>query len=408
MRELLYHLVTNAVEIYLILRFFLVLFGEFRIPVKNVVTISLVVLVAYTGINTLRTPMANLAIYFTVKLGIAFLFEGSWKKKILAVIAITAVLVAIDLILFQIFTILSHDMQANFYTHGLIALMVRTMVIHWLVLKQRVAQWQLHKNSLIIVAVIWALIFVYAVLFTPEITSEPKGSVRWFFLEALFLVLAMLVFFIFEIVARQHRAERLAGEVSLQLKAQEEYYMQFEHYESEIRRHNHDMKNFLFGLVYSTADERMTKIKEKIQDVEDAAGILYSKNETVQLLLHTKLQLVEIPTEQKSVFCNLPRGLKMDKTDLAILLGNLLDNCVQAMSRLPVHERRLDLSFRYDPQCTVFEFTNTYNIQSCEEKSRNRGFGLTSVRQIIEKYDGEYQTQSEDNRYSVKVRIPLV
>lgn len=408
MNELLYHLSTNAIEMYLLLRFFRAFFGEYRKSIPFVSIVLVVLWIAYAGINSWRNPLANLTVYLAMKVGIAFLFHGKWSRKLLAIFALTALLITTDLILFQLFVLLGHDMMENFYIHGIISLTVHSMIILWIVLRRHAREWGVHRRGLIIVTVIWGLIFAYAVLFPPQLSARQEGSVHQFFLVSIFLVLSLLVFFVFEIVAKQNRAERIAAETALQLRAKKKYYEQFEYYETEIRRDKHDMKNFLYGLIPCGEEERLKKIKEKLQNIDEAAGILYSENEVIQLLLHTKLRKIRLPAQQISVNCTMPNELQMDKTDLAILLGNILDNIVEALENIPESDRFLVLNFRYDPQYALFSFENTFDPRQQAKESRTRGFGIGSIRRIVAKYEGDYRVDTIGNRYCTRIRFPFI
>ena len=47
------------------------------------------------------------------------------------------------------------------------------------------------------------------------------------------------------------------------------------------------------------------------------------------------------------------------------------------------------------------------DLHARKSDKRNHGFGLSSVKQIVEKYNGEYVIKNEDNEFSFSIIIPL-
>ena len=47
------------------------------------------------------------------------------------------------------------------------------------------------------------------------------------------------------------------------------------------------------------------------------------------------------------------------------------------------------------------------DLHTRKSDKRNHGFGLSSVKQIVEKYNGEYVIKNENNEFSFSIIIPL-
>lgn len=408
MTDILFHTVNNAVEFYVLFRYFHVFLGKRKLAFSATAILTTLLLIGYTVINLWQEPLANLLSFATVVLGVSSFYQGNWKTKILYVGAYIVAGIGIELVLFQLFVFLQHDMVSNYYAHGIIATIIHGIVIHLIVIWRKPKDWEIDRSVFYIVSVIWGMILLYAVVFTPDITETGQTSLRWFFLNVMLMILSLLVFWIFEISTSRQYAEKKARELALRMEAQQIYFEQFERYEKEIRRHKHDMKNFLYGVLGSEERERSEKIRKKVKEIESAGTVRYTEHEVIQLLLSTKLEQIEIPNESFLVKCQVPKEIGMENTEIAILLGNLLDNAVEALRQLPFEKRSIHIDIRYTPECTLFNFKNTFDNQHKNVRGRDRGIGQRSIREIVERHEGIYTISTEGEWYRTEIKLPFL
>lgn len=107
----------------------------------------------------------------------------------------------------------------------------------------------------------------------------------------------------------------------------------------------------------------------------------------------------------------------MDTADVYSLFGNLLSNAIEAVSSLQNKERRMiSLTIRrrndfvhilienyYDSRLT---FNNGLPV-STKEDAHLHGYGLKSVRYLIEKYHGNLTINADEDVFHVNILLPL-
>lgn len=407
MAETSYYIISNIVELYILFRYYHAFFGKLTAPRWCIILLSLFLFCGSFSINLMQSVNLNLLASVLVTAGIGALYTGKWTKKAIYSAAFLTILIAMDIALFQVFTLLGHDMRYNFYTHGMISLILRAITMHMISLNRKPSEWQINPKILTIVAIIWAIILLYSFLFTPNISLEGEPSVRFVFLDTMLLLLSLLVFWIFELAANQQNTEKQAQEVSLQLEAQKKYYEQFETYEKEIRSYKHDMKNYLLGLLAIDETQRLIQIRNRIDQI-DRTKKPDTENEVIQLLLSAKLEKLSIPKENLKIVCKIPKQIAIDSIDLSILLGNILDNIVEALEALPFEQRKLHIKMQYNSLRVTMEFCNPFLKKKTVRSSKNRGLGQKSIQKIIEKYHGEYKVIDEDNLYHTEITLLLI
>ena len=104
----------------------------------------------------------------------------------------------------------------------------------------------------------------------------------------------------------------------------------------------------------------------------------------------------------------------VDGDDLAVVIGNLADNAIEALKNEQKKELKIEiiqkgvyaiLSVQNFCTKSVLE-TNPKLITNKQDKS-NHGFGLSSVKKIIKKYKGEISYFEENNCFYVNITIEI-
>lgn len=97
---------------------------------------------------------------------------------------------------------------------------------------------------------------------------------------------------------------------------------------------------------------------------------------------------------------------------MMIILGNLLDNALDASEKCAVGNRRIKLIFRQINELFFLEVWNTVEIKSAFDEKITRtdkrdkimhGWGLENVRQIVEENHGEMQYSCKNGMFIVKI-----
>ena len=103
--------------------------------------------------------------------------------------------------------------------------------------------------------------------------------------------------------------------------------------------------------------------------------------------------------------------------DLYAILGNALDNAMEAVEKFKHEEKRqIDVMIYRQQNFLVMNVINPIkgNLVYEEElpvstkgDKRFHGFGLKSIRYIVKKYDGFLNISEEDGCFSLKILIPI-
>ena len=138
-----------------------------------------------------------------------------------------------------------------------------------------------------------------------------------------------------------------------------------------------------------------------------------SGNIVVDSILNYKLREAKNKGAQIELELKIPRELNIFPFDMGVILGNLLDNAITAVSKRD-RERKIKVSMYFEKNTVYINIENTFDGNLIIEEGRykttnkdkfNHGFGLLSVKKILEKYNGEIHISSDGQVFTANVLL---
>ncbi|WP_205150953.1 sensor histidine kinase [Mediterraneibacter glycyrrhizinilyticus] len=189
------------------------------------------------------------------------------------------------------------------------------------------------------------------------------------------------------VLGRQQELER--KEYFYQMRQQ--YYNAMERQQREVRRLRHDMKNHLTALYGLSGEEEKAYLTELLNAPAFSPGRVFCENRTASVVLSAKAdQALEQETEFE-IHAAIPESIPVDPMDLCALLGNVLDNALETVARMPAEKRKISFSARVEKGLFAAELRNTYLFLeqgadgrpvTLKKDRENHGFGLASAEEI--------------------------
>ena len=204
-----------------------------------------------------------------------------------------------------------------------------------------------------------------------------------------------------------------------QVKNMQEHMEEMERIYSEIRGMKHDMKNTLAVILQLSMEEK-GELQEYLADLNqtfDRLDMRFRTGNTVadtllNMKYHEAVRLVpdlEMDTD-RLVF---PQDMEIHSYDIGIILGNAVDNAVQACQKLKEKEPEAEVFIRFvtlqKGNLLVLKVENSFDgklVRRPREEfpmtdkpdKENHGMGLANIKNTIEKYHGAMD-------YMVKGRV---
>ena len=185
---------------------------------------------------------------------------------------------------------------------------------------------------------------------------------------------------------------------------QEEYYQQLLDKQTETRALWHDLNKYLRA---AKAETPSTQALEQLESLLDSAtGIIDVGNRVVNVILNEYDQAAKASGIELRLKVNVPEELFVSAADLYVLIGNTMDNALEACKALPAHQRLIDLTLRTHNEVLYYKLVNPYSKESAvRQKDPTRGYGLQNVRRCVESYNGILDLVQKDGYYTVSAHL---
>lgn len=402
--------IINPIAIYLIYAAFL---GQPKYNKK-------IVFAAYFVFNFITTfvllkassSILNSIFFLGVMILLTFLYEGKIYFKIFIAFIIYIIFALEEISLYLIFSSLdislyNLDFEVDFvYVFIKISMLLIAFFINLNFNKFR--NKTLPKYITIFLFIVPILSIIIMVL---ETVRNPISD-RFYALLVLFLLLINIsIFVIFTILSNLYTDR-------LRLNNLEKDYdlinMQKENINKSTNRLaalEHDLKNKLIPLYYMAESEGNigAYLSEIIGEFKNEFLIANSGLIEVDAIINSKYEFCKENNIDFAVDLNISKDININHRDLAIILGNLLDNAIEASSK--VADKWIRLVLKSEQNLVFIMVDNSFdgilkkkNGKLISRKNKEfSGLGLSNVEYLADKYGGKVTISHKENKFRVSV-----
>ncbi len=259
---------------------------------------------------------------------------------------------------------------------------------------------KLGKREWSLILTVFGISFAAIMLIQTAAIKSNSHSTTLLAAELCCIMVAAVCFYMTIILNKsRHESEKLKAAAQ-----QEEFKIQYaqnvkKQYE-EIRQVRHDMKQtnsvVLSLLMESKTDEAIEYMRKSARQISEFDVVIDVGNDFANAILNAKLS--EAKRNGITVLCSADKNATgIEDVDLCNLLGNLLDNAIEACEKCSGNSRVIEIKLRaYDDKFLIEvensapENTLENNKQFVTTKRDNtmHGYGIKSIKSITEKYNG--------------------
>ena len=235
-----------------------------------------------------------------------------------------------------------------------------------------------------------------------------------------FIILLVCLFFLIFIIGKVNKKIFTLQEIKAQHKLEEAEYEAIISNNKILRTWKHEYINHLQTLFYMINTNKNDKAQEYIQQLTDemhnSTQAINSGNFAVDAILSMKQQEMQNNNIQfnSTIYLPEPQTIPLNDAQISALLGNLLNNAIEAAKETKVPT--INLSIKPVIDNLVIEMTNSsvgnYKYNSSNElissKGKNRGIGLKRITDIVQRVDGFVEFKPEPNLFTTKIIVPLL
>ncbi len=226
------------------------------------------------------------------------------------------------------------------------------------------------------------------------------------------VVLCMLLLFFNERRNEKKLSEYEEKLVASQLDEMNQLYMTMRGWRHDYHNHMQKIRAHLALGEYDQVQEYINLMETEL----DAVDIRYKSGNTgVDAMLNSKLTLAEKKGLRIKCDAELPKKLSCNPVDLCVLLGNLIDNAIEACEKMdPSQDRFIRIymcvrkkQFYLSVSNATSEVIRKLDKEYITNKRGNHGNGLRRINKVVEKNNGFINRQNEPGVFATEVMLPL-
>ena len=203
------------------------------------------------------------------------------------------------------------------------------------------------------------------------------------------------------------------------LENRQQYMKKMCEEDEQLRRMRHDIKNQLDVVMQlmdkndnmdELADEYLRQYNDRFTKIE---RLIDTDNEIINAVINSKL--VKCSNENIKINTTIQNGLKkIDDIDMCSLIGNLLDNAIEAQLNIIKDNRYIEVNMTNEDDILCISVKNAITgsvlinnnkLSTTKNDTKNHGLGTKIIKDIVGKYNGSIDYYEEDGVFCCDIRI---
>lgn len=196
-----------------------------------------------------------------------------------------------------------------------------------------------------------------------------------------------------------------------QYTMQKEYYQRLHENQEETRALWHDIKKYVLAMQAFADKKDQQQLQQIVQQANDTLDSISTVVDIDNIVISSILDSYARSAEESDIDFHLdvmvPPTLPISPVDLYIILGNTLDNAIEACIALPKGKRYINILLRKENGILFYRIQNSYNGE--KEKihlhGKFHGYGLSNVRKCVSKYGGSVTPVQGTDSYMIEMYL---
>lgn len=412
-----YDTIINIID-YLILFKYLNYFSEKRNLKKvycNIIFTMCILLVSF--INQFNNKEVNLILSILMIYIYSFTFAYKVSYRLILPILYIGCGIVAELIGFVILNSVDgfFSYKISYYVSAIICEMLRFLIVYIICNIKKISLPFLPFNVRKYLFIIPALSIVICYIAISILQNSQEKVINVFCIMIICMTIAsnILMFKMFykvlEVLSENHENQLLLQEA----KIRESYYQEIENSNKEVHKIRHDLKNTLLAICGEKRQENeiADEIKKIVKELEDTNKNIYTQNVVFNTIISNKVKRANELNIRTDVSVSIPQSTLLDYKDAGVLLGNIMDNAIEACEKVDKADRWISIKIVKNSNMLVIEVCNSKidkpaNVDVSDKKELDKhGIGIQSIRKVVNKYAGYVEFLDKGKTFEVSASL---
>lgn len=222
-------------------------------------------------------------------------------------------------------------------------------------------------------------------------------------INTIILFINMSMFYMFNRIVDLIDIRNEKAVLEKQILWQNKYYTTLNENQKTVRQLQHDMQNNFQAIDYLLKDGKYEKAKILLDELTKKTSVISkvisTGNDSIDSILNIKITSANEENIQVRTKISIPEKLEISFESAIAVLGNLLDNAIEACCKLPTDKRYIDINLNYiiNNSTLMIQIINSADIGQLSKEEllktnkKNKvlhGIGLSNVKMAVNGFGG--------------------
>lgn len=273
------------------------------------------------------------------------------------------------------------------------------------------------NKSLVAISVFF---FILYILSSMSIIPFATGNTSWLninlevfmFIIGLLFAIALIYIKNYIYLKEKERKDQFMIET---LKRQYSYYQDKQKDDERVKSIYHDMKNHLLVLENKENTEETQKMAKTLREqIEDYEEYTHTGNDFLDVIIKDKTRIAKEKNIDFIVAIDFKDIDFIEPLDISTIFGNALDNAIEGVEKLPEEKRVVFIKAGKVNDFLSIVIENNYdskikleNKKTTKKDTFLHGYGIQNIKNAVEKYNGTCTITKENEKFILKILIPI-
>lgn len=416
------YLITNAFSTYTMFRFMGVFFDREETDSKSELASYMlyffVISFFYLAYNQpILNILANLIMFFSL----TYNYKSTIKTRLIATVSVYTILMIIETVLMLLLQYFNISIFSRNSDIEIIAALIIMRIISYIIVLF-LSNFKMVKNNMNVSFLHWLSIFVIpfgtllsALMLIIKVHADNLTGI--IISIVILFIINVFVFYLYDELMKSYDEKM---ERALLLEQNNAYLKQLDiikQSQENLKIIRHDIKNHVLSLQslidnkdYEEVGKYIRTVVNQINYTDEYAR---SGNSEIDSILNYKISKAQIYEIKCDISLKVPEKLNVRPFDLSVILGNLMDNAIEAASKSK-NEKKINVSIDLDRNVLYINISNSFDgvlnykngkLSTTHMDKENHGLGLNSIRRSVDMYNGTMEIHHNEKMFCVDVLI---
>lgn len=370
--------------------------------------------------------LLQILLYVTIFPLIGILYDGDFLTKFFRWILIVLVAATLNFIpIFLVFGFNRPNSENTFTLIFMVGYIISRIVIYLIILrikkKKKIEYFKIGNNRALAIKSIVSLILGIGLLYLliNALIVESMDIKRLSIFICLFTIFCFILISLYDEIHEEADSLIKMAVINMQNQTEKDYAVIIEQKMDDIRKLRHDMKNHLSMINYFANNNNINELKKYLRDMEiplePYSLIIIPDQPELSAFLNSKFEIAKMNEIKIDFDFNLNSEVKIPLFDLILVLGNTLDNAIEASKKVEKELREIvcymgivndyliiDCINRFHPKNSILK---KGKFLTTKEEKMLHGQGIGIIEEITEKFEGDLSVEPVNDFFKVSITL---